>query len=236
MPAVPGGRPARSAGRHPGRLPPPPATVRARTRSPPGTTPRPALPAFPSGRAGQVARRSAAQLADGAFPLFPDLQEVVLCGHSYGGAVVTRVADEIPDRLGAIVYLDAFRPADGETIVELAGWDVPVEETMAPPPAAVLGLEGENAAFVERKMMPHPSRALTARMRGRKPLATHIAPTYVLATGWHGVPHFTAVYEEARTDSRWTSMLVDSSHDPMIDRPQVVVDALMTAAGRRSAL
>jgi pimeloyl-ACP methyl ester carboxylesterase len=168
--------------------------------------------------------------------VWEDLQEVVLCGHSYGGAVVTRVADEIPDRLGAIVYLDAFRPADGETIVELAGWDVPVEETMAPPPAAVLGLEGENAAFVERKMMPHPSRALTARMRGRKPLATHIAPTYVLATGWHGVPHFTAVYEEARTDSRWTSMLVDSSHDPMIDRPQVVVDVLMTAAGRRSAL
>jgi hypothetical protein len=71
MPAVPGGRPARPAGRHPGRLPPPPATARARTRSPPGTTPRPPLPAFPSGRAGCVPHRSAAQLADGAFPLFP---------------------------------------------------------------------------------------------------------------------------------------------------------------------
>ena len=49
------GRQASPPRRHPGRLPPPPATARARTRSPPGTTPRPALPAFPSGRAGPPA-------------------------------------------------------------------------------------------------------------------------------------------------------------------------------------
>jgi len=70
MPAVPGGRPARPAGRHPGRLPPPPATARARTRSPPGTTPRPPLPAFPSGRAGPPAC-PAAQPGRGALPLSP---------------------------------------------------------------------------------------------------------------------------------------------------------------------
>jgi hypothetical protein len=69
MPAVPGGRPARPAGWHPGRLPLPPATARARTGSPPGTAPRPSLPAFPSGRDGRVVHRSAAQLADGTFPV-----------------------------------------------------------------------------------------------------------------------------------------------------------------------
>jgi hypothetical protein len=72
MPAVPGGRPARPAGRHPGRLPLPPATARARTRSPPGITPRLPLPAFPSGRAGPPASpRPAAQCDRGAFPLAP---------------------------------------------------------------------------------------------------------------------------------------------------------------------
>ena len=49
----------------------PQATARARTRSPPGTTPRPPLPAFPSGRGGRVPHRSAVQLARGAFPLSP---------------------------------------------------------------------------------------------------------------------------------------------------------------------
>ena len=71
MPAVPGGRPARPACRHQGRPLPPPATAGQRRRSPPGT-PRPPLPAFPSGRAGPPARtRPAAQPARGAFPLLP---------------------------------------------------------------------------------------------------------------------------------------------------------------------
>src|SRR5580693_7794752 len=69
MPAVPGGRPARPAGRHPGRPPPPPATARARTRSPPGTTPRPPLPAFPSGRAGLPASPGPTARDRGAFRL-----------------------------------------------------------------------------------------------------------------------------------------------------------------------
>jgi hypothetical protein len=48
--------------------PAPPATARARTRSPPGTTPRPVLPAFPSGRAGPPSC-PAAQPGRGAFRL-----------------------------------------------------------------------------------------------------------------------------------------------------------------------
>src|SRR3954454_19634713 len=37
-----------------------------------------------------------------------ELSDVVLCGHSYGGCVITGVADRLPDRVGAMVYLDAF--------------------------------------------------------------------------------------------------------------------------------
>jgi hypothetical protein len=73
MPAVPGGRPARPAGRQQGRLPLPPATARACTRSPPGTTPRPPLPAFPSGRAGPPAspRRAGRPRGLSSFPVPP---------------------------------------------------------------------------------------------------------------------------------------------------------------------
>jgi excisionase family DNA binding protein len=49
MPAVPGGRPARPAGRHQGRLPLPPATAGARRRSPPGTRARTCRPSPPAG-------------------------------------------------------------------------------------------------------------------------------------------------------------------------------------------
>jgi pimeloyl-ACP methyl ester carboxylesterase len=51
--------------------------------------------------------------------LFEDLSEVILCGHSYGGMVVTGVADRIPDRIRALVHLDAFAPNDGESLRDL---------------------------------------------------------------------------------------------------------------------
>jgi len=37
-----------------------------------------------------------------------ELSDVVLCGHSYGGCVVSGVADRVPNPIGALVYLDAF--------------------------------------------------------------------------------------------------------------------------------
>ena len=42
-----------------------------------------------------------------------ELDDAVLCGHSYGGMVVTGAADRAAGRLRALVYLDAFVPADG---------------------------------------------------------------------------------------------------------------------------
>lgn len=50
---------------------------------------------------------------------FEDLREVVLVGYSYGGMIVTPVADRIPERVGRVVYLDAFLPRDGESLADL---------------------------------------------------------------------------------------------------------------------
>jgi pimeloyl-ACP methyl ester carboxylesterase len=43
-----------------------------------------------------------------------ELEDVILLGHSYGGMVITGVADRVPDRIRRLVYLDAFLPFDGE--------------------------------------------------------------------------------------------------------------------------
>ena len=45
-----------------------------------------------------------------------ELSDVVLCGHSYGGCVISGVADRIPDRIGSLVYLDAFVLEDGQSL------------------------------------------------------------------------------------------------------------------------
>ncbi len=48
-----------------------------------------------------------------------DLSDVILCGHSYGGNVISGVADRIPERIRTLLYLDAFVPEDGECLFDL---------------------------------------------------------------------------------------------------------------------
>jgi pimeloyl-ACP methyl ester carboxylesterase len=48
--------------------------------------------------------------------LWENLHDVVLVGHSYGGMVITGVADRVPDRIKHVVYLDALLPENGECV------------------------------------------------------------------------------------------------------------------------
>ncbi len=49
---------------------------------------------------------------------YEDLYNIILCGHSYGGMVITGVANIMPERIGTIVYLDAFLPENGKAVYD----------------------------------------------------------------------------------------------------------------------
>ena len=51
--------------------------------------------------------------------LWDDLKDVILLGHSYGGMVITGVADRIPERIKRLVYVDAMLPDSGESVRSL---------------------------------------------------------------------------------------------------------------------
>ena len=67
-----------------------------------------------------------------------DLRDVILVGHSYGGMVVTGVADRALDRVGRVVYLDAATPTNGQSLVDVAG---PIIEAVRPMGQTVDGIE-----------------------------------------------------------------------------------------------
>ncbi len=48
-----------------------------------------------------------------------NLNHVILVGHSYGGMVVTGVADRIPDRIQQLIYIDALLPESAECALDL---------------------------------------------------------------------------------------------------------------------
>jgi len=52
---------------------------------------------------------------------YEHLTDIVLVGHSYGGMVITGVADRMPERIAHLVYLDAFLPRDGQALMDMDG-------------------------------------------------------------------------------------------------------------------
>jgi pimeloyl-ACP methyl ester carboxylesterase len=53
--------------------------------------------------------------------LYEDLRDIVLLGFSYGGLVITGALEHIAGRVSHLVYLDAFVPADGESLDSITG-------------------------------------------------------------------------------------------------------------------
>src|SRR5579862_3596560 len=98
--------------------------------------------------------------------LWEDLREVILCGHSYGGMVVTGVAEAACDRIRALVYLDAFVPErDGDSIssllaasgqsnalpgIQAEGWSI------SPIPAEAFNVNARDRAWVDSKCVKQP--------------------------------------------------------------------------------
>jgi pimeloyl-ACP methyl ester carboxylesterase len=109
---------------------------------------------------------------------FEELEDVILCGQSYGGMVVTGVADQVADRIRLLVYLDAFVPEDGQALRDLvsdefrgaidevaaAGGDpgFPFPEELWPPEGSLP--EEVRASYLAR-MRPHPVGTMTEAIR-----------------------------------------------------------------------
>ncbi len=164
------------------------------------------------------------------------LKDVVLCGHSYGGMVISGVAEKAPaGSIGALVFLDAFLPDDGRSLLDYTTSDgreggpmIEEGETtglVTPIPAAAFGVNQADQALVDSMCTRQPYATLTERLTltgareriGRK--------AYVLATGWGNAafPMFAATVKDA---ADWCYYEVASGHDVMLDDPDRLTEIL----------
>jgi pimeloyl-ACP methyl ester carboxylesterase len=167
-----------------------------------------------------------------------ELTDVVLCGHSYGGCVITGVADRIPERLRALVYLDAFILEDGQGLHDLLpkevveaqvrgakdagdGWRVP------PITAEFFQVNLEDRAWVDRQCTPQPLATFQQRLRVDKTFPAS-KTTHILATGYEHSP-FPPFHEIAKRKA-WKTLTIDCGHDIMLDRPAELAAMLRDAA------
>jgi pimeloyl-ACP methyl ester carboxylesterase len=172
---------------------------------------------------------------------YEDLSGVVLLGHSYGGMVITQVADKIPEKIAALVYLDAFVPEDGQSLFDL---NIPANTQMfltraggngglliPPPPAkAYFNVNDADAPRADELAAPQPigtmieKVALTGAYRNVK------KNIYVHGTVLPRESPFKRFHDAAKA-AGWETHALPCGHDIMLDLPDELT-AILDKAGQ----
>jgi pimeloyl-ACP methyl ester carboxylesterase len=170
---------------------------------------------------------------------FEDLQDVTLVGHSYGGLVVTGVADRSPQRMTHVVYLDAEVPRDGESEMDLLapadrsayeasarlrgdGWRIP-----PPLPDPLPADLTPDLRWAMSRMVPQPLRTFTqpVHLHGR---ASPHRRTYVLHTQGKEGQDLAGYVERVRRDAGWRFREFDAGHGAHVTDPRRLADLLIS--------
>jgi len=167
-----------------------------------------------------------------------ELSDIVLCGHSYGGCVISGVADRIPDRIRSLVYLDAFVLEDGENLLQhlpKERRDQLVEATIiageswkvAPIPAEVFNVNTNDRDWVNRQCTLQPIETFQQQIRLSGAINNIKNVTFILATSFESSP-FPPFCDKARAQG-WKVLTIDCGHDVMLDQPEELTRLLLDA-------
>jgi pimeloyl-ACP methyl ester carboxylesterase len=164
---------------------------------------------------------------------YEDLRDIVLVGHSYGGMVATGVADRARDRVTQLIYIDAFVPDDGQSLLDLNeparlrmqelaksgdGWRVPPNPTPSDTPRA-------DVAWLTERRVDMPIKCFLA------PLKLHgggltLPRSYVYAKRITPADTFGPFARRAKSEAGWRYYEIDASHAPNVTAPQALMALL----------
>jgi pimeloyl-ACP methyl ester carboxylesterase len=180
---------------------------------------------------------------------YQDLRAVILVGTSSSGAVISGVADRVPDRISQLIYVDAFVPDDGQALWDLIppqrrpametlvqtegfGWLLP---RFAAQPWEQFAREAwqvtdeADLTWMLTRLRPTPFGHFTSPVRLVNPAAERLPRTYIRCRRWPN-PGFDRYAQTASQDPRWHLYQLDSSHLPYITNPQQLAPLLLQAA------
>ena len=166
------------------------------------------------------------------------LSEVVLCGHSYGGLVISGVAEQLSAAIRSIVFLDAFLPENGDSILKLTGPSVQdavrsalKRGDVAVPPrsAETFGVNETDREWVDSLCVPQPIGTFTSPIALSGARERIARKTYIRAKGYDNRT-FDRAYAAARADASWHCRQMPCGHDAMIDMPERLTALLAEAA------
>lgn len=170
--------------------------------------------------------------------VYEDLSDIVLLGFSYGGMVVTGALAHIADRVRELVYLDAFVPAQGQSLDAIAG---------NPPASAKLGQpwliaprprvidDPIESVWNDVRRTSQPARTFTEAVELHIPIEEYpFGRTYIKALDdprrTDGPSAFWDVAERVRNHPAWRYREIDTNHMIPQNRPAELVEILLDLA------
>lgn len=162
-----------------------------------------------------------------------ELLDPILVGHSYGGVVITGVADRLAARLRHLVYLDAVVLQPGESWssahppeVQAARRQAIAEHGALPAPdPALFGLSGADRAWVARRQTPHPGSVYDAQLNFDPQRLQRLPRTFIDCTS-PALATIATSRERVRREPGWTVVEIATGHDAMISAPQALLEVL----------
>jgi pimeloyl-ACP methyl ester carboxylesterase len=163
-----------------------------------------------------------------------DLHEVTLVGHSFGGTVITAVAERVPDRIRRLVYLDASVPNDGESNDDVIGPAMASQlresaisrgDGWLVPPADYVARRLSDhmvRSWVEARLTPHPLRPFGEPVRTGSREAAALSRAFIQTTR---SPLYDGLIARARQEG-WYCREIGGGHYAMFTQADVVASAL----------
>lgn len=174
------------------------------------------------------------------------LEDIVLVGHSYGGMVITGVADRLPGRIRRLVYWNAFVPLSGECLNDMvpphyvALFDQVSAQSgdnsvVLPFPvwreAFINDASAELAQSSYESLNPHPYATFTDRIELQtNPAEMQVGKSYINCTGDTALPH-SMPWHPRLSEKLGLFRLVQmsGSHESCFTRPEELADAILKA-------
>lgn len=172
-----------------------------------------------------------------------ELDGIVLCGHSYGGMVVAGAADRLPQRVRSLIFLDAFIPTPGKSLLDLQPPEIAArqrEETRQEgegwrlkrlPSNYFRVADPADVARLDRHAVDQPIGTMDQKstVTGAWETVPHLA--YIRAAG-HARGPFGQFAERVRGQERWQYFEVPCGHNVMLDMPAALTGILLECAAR----
>jgi pimeloyl-ACP methyl ester carboxylesterase len=158
-----------------------------------------------------------------------NLSEVVLAGHSYGGMVVTGVADRLPERLKRLIYVDAIVPDSGQSMLDVFGPDRAAQIMADAGAHGGIAIPCPPASYFR---LPPALEAKAGYGGTFQPLATFVerlhlrnAPwagprAYVVAGAYAGSIFLTKFWPRVSADPAWDTFEIACSHTIQVEAPE----------------